>query len=316
MSEIETDIGRARAAVDRVGGWGGRDIVIEQAIPVLASPSWRGVDGTPFRARDKASGACLMVKVMHADAVHYIDVGAAFTAATAASVLGVGPAVHLADPEAGTLVMEHLGEGWSTLTLDRLLDPALCDRILAARRTLQQAAPLARTASVFDEIERFWAEVRADGAEIPPYAEWLVRNMAEMKAAFAGKTDAARTIHGDGNCSNVLVNAAGEVRLVDYDRATTSDPLEDLGSFLVEAYAFETEAREAFVRYTGGFDEAAFCRAMLYGVADDLRWALIASLVAARSAREIEFYKFASWRFLRCRMAVRDPRFSERLRRV
>jgi hypothetical protein len=40
-------------------------------------------------------------------------------------------------------------------------------------------------------------------------------------------------------------------------------------------------------------------------------------VVAAKSPRNThEFYKFASWRFLRCRMAVRSPRFGEQLRRM
>ena len=44
---------------------------------------------------------------------------------------------------------------------------------------------------------------------------------------------------------------------------------------------------------------------------------LIGALLAAKSARNtLEFYKFASWRFLRCRMAVREPRFGEVLRRI
>ena len=109
----------------------------------------------------------------------------------------------------------------------------------------------------------------------------------------------------------------GEVRLIDWDRATTTDPLEDLGSFLVEAFAQEPEARDAFVRSTGTFEVTAFHRARIYGVADDLRWGLIGALLAARSARNtLEFYKFASWRLVRCRMAVREPRFGEMLRRI
>jgi len=43
-----------------------------------------------------------------------------------------------------------------------------------------------------------------------------------------------------------LVSDAGEVRLVDWDRAANADPLEDLGSFLVEAFDEAPEARDAF----------------------------------------------------------------------
>src|SRR6266851_3867987 len=83
-------------------------------------------------------------------------------------------------------------------------------------------------------------------------------------------------------------------------------------SCLPEAFAQEPEARDAFVRNAGTFDERAFNRARIYGIADDLRWGLIGALLSAKSRRNtLEFYKFASWRFLRCSMAVREPRLGE-----
>jgi hypothetical protein len=69
--------------------------------------------------------------------------------------------------------------------------------------------------------------------------------------------------------------------------------------------------------FHGRNDERLFNRAWLYGVADDLRWGLIGALTAATSRREtMEFLKYANWRFLRCRVAVRNPGFAEKLRRV
>ena len=123
--------------------------------------------------------------------------------------------------------------------------------------------------------------------------------------------------HGDGNVSNVLIAEDGSVLLVDWDRAGDMDPFEDLGSLLAELAPQEPEARALFERWHGSMDEGLLSRAMLYGAADDLRWGLIAATLAATSPRtSLEFLKFASWRFLRCRMAVRDPRFPERVRMV
>ena len=72
--------------------------------------------------------------------------------------------------------------------------------------------------------------------------------MSELRyaaAALSGIEVKAVPIHGDGNVSNLLISDAGEVRLIDWDRATTADPLEDLGSLLVEAFDREPEARGA-----------------------------------------------------------------------
>lgn len=316
MTTFQDQQNRVIAAVRAVDGWDGGELAAEPAIPVLASPSWRGVDGAPWRVR-RADGASLFVKAMDPDAALTIDVACAFEAAARAAALGIGPAVHAADVASGMLVMEDLDAGWSTGTLERLLDPAIVDRILAARRAFQAGPPLPRAAGVFDEVERFYAEATAAGADLPSDADWLVAELRLAAAAIA-EIDAAKVpIHGDGNVSNVMIHDDGSVRLIDWDRATTADPLEDLGSFLVEAYDQEPEARDAFIRFTGGFDERAFNRARLYGIADDLRWGLLGTLVAKKSPRDtFEFHKFASWRFVRCRMAIREPRFNETLRRV
>jgi thiamine kinase-like enzyme len=317
MSSFAIEQAMVRDRVGALPGWQGRRVVAEPALPVLASPSWRGVDGAPWRVVDPASGESLFVKVMDPDAAFYIDVECAFAAAQRAAAIGVGPAVIAADAASGVLVMQDLHAGWRVGTLERMLEPAIVDAVIAARARFQDGPDLPRSVSVFDEIARFHAAAKAAGAQLPPDADWLVAELGFAGAAIAALPIAKVPIHGDGNVSNILVSDAGEVRLVDWDRATTADPLEDLGSFLVEACAQEPEARDVFIRATGGFDEPAFNRCRLYGIADDLRWGLIGAVVAARSPRVThEFYKFASWRFLRCRMAVREQRFGEAVRRL
>jgi hypothetical protein len=317
MTETAVEVAALRDRIESLASWGAGDIVIEPAIPILASPSWRGVDGFPWRATKKSSGESIFIKVMDRDAELYVDVPCAFEAARRASDLGIGPRVMLADIQAGILIMEDLNHGWRVGTLERMLEPAIVDAVIAARRLFQAGKPLPRRKSVFDEIEHFYSAVVSAKAQIPVDAEWLVEELRFAAAAFQGLDIIPAPIHGDGNVSNILISDAGEVRLIDWDRATTADPLEDLGSFLVEAFAQEPEARDAFIRNTDALDEAAFNRARIYGVADDLRWGLIGALLAAKSARNtLEFYKFASWRFLRCRMAVREPRFGEALRRI
>jgi len=317
MTQTAVEMAALRDRLQSLPGWGAAEVVIEPAIPILASPSWRGVDGFPWRATRKSDGESLFIKVMDPDAELYVDVPCAFEAAQRASDLGIGPKVMLADVQSGILIMEDLNHGWRVGTLERMLEPAIVDAVIAARRLFQSGKPLPRRTGVFDEIEHFYAAVVSAKAQVPVDLEWLVEELRFAAAAFQGLDITPVPIHGDGNVSNILISDSGDVRLIDWDRATTADPLEDLGSFLVEAFAQEPEARDAFARNAGAFDEAAFSRARIYGVADDLRWGLIGSLLAAKSPRNtLEFYKFASWRFVRCRMAVREPRFGEVLRRI
>ncbi len=317
MSLFGAEVTTIRERIGTLPGWGSGDVAIEPAIPILASPSWRGVDGFPWRAVNTSNGDSIFIKMMDPDAELYVDMPCAFEAAQRASDLGIGPKVILADMQAGILVMEDLNQGWRVGTLERMLEPKIVDAVIAARCLFQTGKSLPKRKGVFDEIEHFYAAVTSAKAQLPTDAEWLVKELRFAADAFRPLDITAVPIHGDGNVSNILISDAGEVRLIDWDRATTADPLEDIGSFLVEAFAQEPEAREAFTRSIGSFDEAAFNRARIYGVADDLRWGLIGALLAAKSARNtLEFYKFASWRFLRCRMAVREPRFGETLRRI
>ena len=60
---------------------------------------------------------------------------------------------------------------------------------------------------------------------------------------------------------------------------------------------------------------ATLARCRLYAVADDLAWGVWGLVMDATSSRcHFEFLKYANWRLLRCRMALRHPGFEERLR--
>ena len=318
MSRFDEERRQALASVAAIPGWETRDVVADPAIPILASPSWRGVDGAPWRVKHKASGESLFVKIMDPDAAFYIDIPTAFLAARRASDLGVGPRVLAADDASGILVMEDLDKGWRVGTLERLLEPRIVDAVLSARRAFHGSGPLTQYGRRFRRDRTLLrGREAALKAQLPIDVDWLVGELRFAGAALKEASIERAPIHGDGNVSNILISDAGEVRLIDWDRAATADPLEDIGSFMVEAFEQEPEAREAFERNFPDLGEAAFNRARIYGTADDLRWGLIGAVVAAKSPRNThEFYKFASWRFLRCRMAVRAPRFGEQLRRM
>lgn len=303
----------------QIAGWEDRPVVIEPAIPVLASPSWRGVDGIPLIARDRETEATVFIKHIHADTAFYIDVPAAFDAAIKAGDIGVGPKVLATDVSAGILVSEDLSmaAGWRVAGLEKCYDTVFIEKVIEKRLAFATVAPLQRAANVFEDVERFFAIVTASNVTVPADTQWLVDMVRFAGESIAASSVAAVPIHGDGNVSNILWNGNGEVRLVDFDRAGNGDPLEDAGSFFVEGFAFEPEARDAFFRLYPGANDAGFNRLRIYGLADDVRWGLIAAIQAATSERKSnEFYKFANWRFVRARMAARDPRFGERIRRA
>ncbi len=302
----------------RTAGPGWADAAAEPAIPVLASPSWRGVDSTLLRLR-KPSGETCLAKLMDEDAGSYSDTAKAFKAASQASAASIGPTVSAADLGTRTLVMEDLSPdaGWTTGTLDRYADRATRHAVIEAKKKFHRTAPLGRSTNVFDHVQELLAKCQAAKAPVPEDIAWLASSVGEARDAIRASGIDRVPAHGDGNVSNVMIAADGTVRLVDWDLAGDMDPYEDLGSFLLEAHDSESDAVESFEVFHGRYDRALFNRAWLYGIADDLRWGLIGALLAGTSRRvTYEFLKFGDWRFLRARMGLRDPRFSEKLGRV
>lgn len=313
MTAIET----ARRLVGTLPEWADGTFDLEPAVVPMASPMNQGVDATAFRAVDRSRSASLWVRLPHDEASLYACPKTLVAAARAAGEAGIGPAIVAADPTTGGLVMADLSASHRVATLNRLAEPGVRDAVLEAKKALHRGPRLPRSRSVFEAIEGLLERAAAAGVTLPPDSVWLIDHARAAAATITAAGVDTVPAHGDGNASNVLIDEAGGVVLVDYDMAANIDPFEDLGSFLVEAHAFDPEAKESFEVFHGRFDERLFNRARLYGVADDLRWGLIGAILAKTSSRsDLEFLKYADWRFLRCRMAMRDPRFEERLRRV
>src|ERR1700753_1341294 len=97
MGQSGAELATIRTCIAGLPGWEAADIAIEPAIPILASPSWRGVDGFPWRATKRSNGESLFIKAMDRDAALYVDIPCAFEAAQRASDLGIGPRVISAD---------------------------------------------------------------------------------------------------------------------------------------------------------------------------------------------------------------------------
>ena len=131
-----------------------REAAAEPALPVLASPSWRGVDADIWRLRLPDGSTCI-AKVMDPDTDQFSDISTAFAAARQAADAGVGPKVIAADVGARTLVMEDLSAeaGWTAGTLDKVLDRGSRLKVLEQRKAFHRTKPLGRKADLFAEIE-------------------------------------------------------------------------------------------------------------------------------------------------------------------
>ena len=297
----------------RAPEWSGRRFTSTLAVPPVASPMQRGVDSYGWLIENGSERYFL--KVPGEEAALFVDTSASAEAAAQAGALGIAPPVLWADAETGAALWPYLCEGWRTAGLADLENPAVMAKVIEAKRRLHQGPFFARTRSVFDLVERYAAMAAEEGVTLPDDYSWMLRNVRDIAQAIGATGFDLAACHGDGISSNVMIGPDGGVLLVDWDEAVSADPYWDLGSVFAEAFPFDPPARAALEHYAGRCDEAVFARCRLYGIADDLAWATRSMMATAVSPRvDVEFFKYAQWRFLRCRMSLRDRGFEERLR--
>ncbi len=317
LGQAETaDECAAEAAIEANPAWSGLNARYALVCPDVVSPVHRGVESAVWRV--EADGAPpTVLKVLREDMRPYFDPAAAIAGAERAAETGAGPQLLWADAGLGTATFALLGEGWRTATMADLQDDQVMAGALDAAQRLHDGRPLAHRFDVFAEARDLAARARGAGVDLPADLWWLEVALGDVEAAVAAAGADSAPCRNDGVSSNVMIGPDGAVLLVDYDRAGMNDPVYDLAVLLTEAHPFDSARAPAVEHWCGRADPATLDRVTAYGVADDLMWALWAALAARQSPRTyVEFRKYSEWRLLRCRMAVGDPRFEERLRRL
>lgn len=275
----------------------------------IASPSYRALESASVLV-DGPQGA-VFFKLMHPEMRGWFDLASGAGVALAAGQAGVGPRViHAGD---GAVLTEALDAGWRTATLDRLQEPAVVAATMAALRHLHSLPATGARFDAFACIDRYVAEAKADGVALPDDLDWILALLQPARPVLLAAPLAV--CRNDGSSSNLMLGPSGAVMLVDYDRGGMNDPMYDLGVLLAEITDFESDMQAAFLAYAGAADPAAFVRARLWVVVDDVMHMLWMRLCAARSARKsLEWLKYGEWRLMRARLALHHPQYEEKLR--
>lgn len=276
----------------------GKVISLTRPLTVLASPAWRGVEGDIWHV--EGTDGSEIYKHYHSDLTDYVDCSFAMRAARRAGQQGIGPKVLEVWPEDGLMAMERLDESWRAGGLHDVSDPQRRSAVIKAKKVFQSGDALGRHVSIFAQIKHLYQRCIEERTPLPLEITAGTVFAFEAEKAISALGFDQRPVHGDGNTSNLMFEESGDVKLLDFDLATDTDPFEDIGCYLWEFYENETDARQGFEEWCGSFDEGLFARAYVYGVLDDLLWGLIGSLMGSTSPRRsLEFSKYAGWRFLR-----------------
>jgi thiamine kinase-like enzyme len=257
------------------------------------------------------------MKVRHPDMRIFFDDHAIATICASAGQSGVAPALRYSDPDRGIMVFDRLGRDWSWGKVDRFADTRILENTVTAKKQLHDGPAFPRSTNVFKIIETYWGMIGAQRVSVPPDVQTIVQTVRNIAGAIAGVGYDEKPSHGDGVASNIMIGPKARIKLVDFDMAANMDPYYDLGSLMVEAFQFADDARQILEIYDGIFVESHYNRCRLYGIADDLMWALWGFICFKLSPRkDVEFTKYAEWRLLRCRWNLGDPDFERWITRL
>jgi aminoglycoside phosphotransferase (APT) family kinase protein len=303
---------RAAAAIARVPEWQGRSLRYRPAAAPVASPLHRAIASDCLVVEPLGSDP-VFLKIRHADMVDDILPQAAAAARKAAG-LGIGPPVVL--EREGLLGLTYLPEPWRYARVGDLQASDLLAAVIDAKRRLHRDTLLNRRFCPFARIDALAAQARDAGVALPDDFSRLIRAMGLVQQAVDAAGMDLCFCHNDGIASNIMIGGPG-VRLVDFDLAGDNDPWFDVGALINEVCSFDAERRAVVEQYAAGFEERLFNRCRLYGAVDDVMWGLWGVTRAVTSPRrEIDFWKYGTWRLLHARTTVGARDFEMWLRRL
>ena len=298
----------AERALSRFAATNGSATTYRSSVGSVASPVHRGVESACFHV--DADGKPLFLKVRYPDMAGFFEEALVQEGARLASELGVGACLVDADEANGCYLFERLDETWRWGKVDDFESASVLENTVRAKRSIHGGEALHLGRSVFETIEDYQGIIQSEGIKVPKTAAAVLEKVRQSAQAIAAAGISKAPCHGDGVASNVMISETDAVRLVDFDSAGNHDPYFDLGSLIVEIAQFPDVARSVLEIYEGECREAHLNRCMLYGIADDLKWALWGFISFAKSHRlDVEFVKYAEWRLLRSLFNAEGPDF-------
>ena len=273
--------------------------------PGRAYPSHIGVDAAAFRGV-AADERALFAKVYHGDAARFFDLSDSVAAASLAARNGLGPALVSHDRENGVVLFEALAEPWRVATCADLRDRDRCAGIIAQRRAWSGLTFADGVADDAFERARGMARLaeQVTSPEILAGLDFLtlLAAMEQIGTAFAASGSDVAPILGDSVVSNIMLDDAGGVRLVDFDFAALGDPLRDIAGFCLEACCYDDDGVEAIVEmHLGAARPDILARVLLLMLVEDFIWGAWALSLHGTSPRkhECEFFAYAGTRLFR-----------------
>jgi thiamine kinase-like enzyme len=261
-----------------------------------------------------ADGRRLVVRLSsEQSALLAIDRHSEWTNAVAAASTGIAPQVLAFAPEHSALAIEWI-EG-RTFTAGDLDDSGNLARVATACRRLHAGPRFASEFDMFALQRRYLDLVLSCEFPIPPsYLEFMPR-VEEIHTALASQDEGTVPCHNDLLAANIM--ASGDrVWFIDFEYSGNADPCFELGNIASESHLGTDRLTELVGGYYGRATPGKVARARLYGLMSDYGWTLWASIQAATSELDFDFWAWGMEKYERALEVFHGPDLSRLISQV
>jgi thiamine kinase-like enzyme len=207
-------------------------------------------------------------------------------------------------PDDGAMVLGYI-DG-VTFTDASLAAPGNVARVAAACRRLHDGPRFVNAFDMFETQQGYLRRVLEHGYRLPgDYLDHGER-FERIRGALAVRAEPVVACHNDLLAGN-LVDDGERVRLIDYEYAGNNDACFELGNIWSECHLSLDGLEELVTAYYGRPRPSRLARARLQGLMSQYGWTLWASIQAATSHIDFDYWSWGMEKYERAVAAFRGP---------
>jgi thiamine kinase-like enzyme len=233
-----------------------------------------------------------------------IDRDAEFMNASAAATAGVAPEVITYVPDLGALVIEWVeGQTFEAADLD---DSATLTEVAQTCRRLHAGPRFAAEFDMFALQRRYLDLVATSGFRLPKSYVDFMPQVTVMRSTAAVRAVTLVPCHNDLLAANIM-RSDGRLWFIDFEYSGNGDPCFELGNIASESHLSDDRLTELVAAYFGEATRGKVARAKLFGLMSDYGWTLWASIQAATSELDFDFWSWGMEKYERALAVFRGP---------
>jgi len=294
-------------AVNKIADWSGKDIRYERILTGFTNLNWK-----IYLADEQKT---FFLKIPGPNTEIFIDRKLAHDASVKAAACGSAPAaVHYIE-EDEIEVYEFL-EDFRSCNIADMLDPEIRKNVIQAYQAFHRGDRLIRAKTGFDQIDEHARQTREIGARLPPDLDFFFWQTKRVRDAVEAAGFDLTACYNDGYVTNYMVDAAKNVKIIDWEYAANNDPVWDLAIWSIENFFDDDARREMIEEYYGEYSPSVDARITLYHGLVAVKWGLWSALQAKISTIPFDYAKYSDILFMRGRALMREWRWEQALQSI